>query len=152
MDPQLDEQFFKNEQLLASWGGLNDNNVHIYFLHSPFCDITSNNALIAGQAQANQNMAHIWQSRQKFEDELRARNGLEYMVEAGPDRTADGGDTGVWIIKKQRREKRPDGKDELTQMGINYVMDNAIYQAPTLDKILTARIVRLAALQADCCD
>ena len=77
-----------------------------------------------------------------FEERLRSMQGLEFMVTHDPSE----GDTkpmnsGVWVIRKQNRRKRPGMPDEVTGLASYYVVGENIYMAPSLEKLLGARMV-----------
>jgi len=47
----------------------------------------------------------------------------------------------VWVIKKQDRVKRAGQDDHVTALAFYYIVGDAIYQAPSVAKIMTNRIV-----------
>jgi mediator of RNA polymerase II transcription subunit 6 len=124
--------------------GNNPNHVIVlpYFAHSPFCDPTSNNAVLMAQAMYNQNMLPIVATREAFEGRLKSMSGLEYMVAQEPAETAPGTGTGVWVIRKQTRRKRPGQEDEITIHATYFVMGENIYMAPTVGDVIGSRLVR----------
>ena len=68
--------------------------------------------------------------------------GLEFMVTHDPSE----GDTkpvnsGVWIIRKQNRRKRSGMQDEVTGISSYYVVGENIYMAPTVENIISCRLV-----------
>ena len=113
-----------------------------YFSHSPFFDPTSNNAIITTQAMFNPNLYYLIQTREAFEGRLRTMQGLEYMVSHDP---SDNGriveNTGVWVIRKQIRRKRPTGNDDLTPISSYFVVGENIYMAPSVGNVLGSRLV-----------
>lgn len=141
-EPPLDEIQWKDLQQVWQFpGGLHTNTVLMYFASSPFFDPTSNNAVLFNQAVYNPNMAYLVQTREVFEDRLRSMSGLEFMVAQEPAETSPGAGTGVWVIHKQTRRKRPGQDDEITVHAAYYMVAENIYMAPTLADILTYRLV-----------
>jgi hypothetical protein len=49
----------------------------------------------------------------------------------------------VWVIKKQERAKRAGQEDQVTVLAFYYIVGDAIYQAPSVAKIITNRMVCL---------
>lgn len=47
----------------------------------------------------------------------------------------------VWVIQKQARKKRPAYEDEVTPLVIYYIVGDAIYQAPSIAKLIGNRMV-----------
>lgn len=113
-----------------------------YFSYSPFFDKTSNNAIITTQAMFNQNLYYLIQTREAFEGRLKTMQGLEYMVSHDP---SDNGrlveNSGVWVIRKQKRSKRPMGNDEVTPISSYFVVGENIYMAPSVGNVLGSRLV-----------
>lgn len=113
-----------------------------YFSYSPFFDETSNNAIITTQAMFNQNLYYLIQTREAFEGRLKTMQGLEYMVSHDP---SDNGrlveNSGVWVIRKQIRRKRPIGNDEITPISSYFVVGENIYMAPSVGNVLGSRLV-----------
>ena len=82
--------------------------------------------------------------RERFEQVLRSRPGLEHMIVGEPQQTTDpsqGPDTGVWVIRKQDRVKRAPREDELTVLGTHYIVGENIYQAPSVYDIVGNHLV-----------
>lgn len=90
----------------------------------------------------NQNLYYLIQTREAFEGRLKTMQGLEYMVSHDP---SDNGrlveNTGVWVIRKQIRRKRPTGNDELTPISSYFVVGENIYMAPSVGNVLGSRLV-----------
>lgn len=113
-----------------------------YFYHSPFFDGTSNNAIITTQATLNTAQFYIIQTRAAFEGRLRTMQGLEFMVVHDPtDNGKKPDDGGIWVIRKQIRRK-PSSDSDVTPISSYYVIGENIYMAPSLRRILEARLVR----------
>jgi hypothetical protein len=49
----------------------------------------------------------------------------------------------VWVFRKQNRQKKQGGQDELTILGTYYAIAENIYQAPSLEDIIRCRMVGL---------
>jgi mediator of RNA polymerase II transcription subunit 6 len=113
-----------------------------YFANSPFFDPTSNNAVLMNQAMYNQNMLHIVATREAFEGRLKSMAGLEYIVAQEPAETAPGTGTGVWVIRKQTRRKRPGQEDEIAVHATYFVMGENIYMAPAVGDVIGSRLVK----------
>jgi mediator of RNA polymerase II transcription subunit 6 len=52
----------------------------------------------------------------------------------------------VWVIKKQDRVKRVGQEDQVTVLAFYYIVGDAIYQAPSVAKIMTNRLVCLHSI------
>lgn len=137
----LDEIQFRDPQALMEMGAIHDNTVLFYFARSPFFDQTSNNAILFSQAMFNPKMLPIIQTRQAFEARLKTMSGLEFIVAQEPAETGPGAGTGVWVIRKQLRRKRPGEEDEIAVQGTYFVVGENIYMAPALSDILNGRMV-----------
>ncbi|KAL9014065.1 MAG: hypothetical protein Q9173_001274 [Seirophora scorigena] len=145
-EPLLDEIQWKAPPLAMSMGGITTNTVLPYFYESPFFDATSNNATITTQATHNPALFYLIQTREAFEDRLRTMQGLEFMVAHDP---SDNGTkiehSGVWVIRKQNRRKRPGAEDEITPISSYYVVGENIYMASSLGNILGARLLTMVS-------
>ncbi|SPN97124.1 related to RNA polymerase II transcriptional regulation mediator MED6 [Cephalotrichum gorgonifer] len=139
-EPPLDEIQWRSPQIVAEMGGVHSNTVLHYFARSPFFEETSNNAIVTNQAFNNASMYHLIQTREAFEGRLRTMAGLEYLVAQEPAEMGPGMGTGVWVIRKQTRKKRPGVEDEITVHNTYFVVGDNIYQAPTLADILVSRV------------
>lgn len=139
----LDELQWRSPAALANlyhfFGGLHRGTIHLYFAESDYMDRTSNNWALLIQNQGAPWLA----DRDAFEKRLRTMQGLEFMVVAEPERKPDGTDTGVYVLRKQNRRKRPGNHDdELTVLATYYVIGENIYQAASLEDIVGNKIVR----------
>jgi mediator of RNA polymerase II transcription subunit 6 len=87
-------------------------------------------------------------NRQAFEARLKQMNGVEYMIVGEPQPSAQpqGLDTGIWVIRKQDRRKRPPQQDELTVLATYYLVGENMYQAPSVYDIVGNRL--LSAMNA----
>lgn len=149
--PPLDEiQWHTPPQFEA---GIHSNSILYYFAQSPFYDKTSNNEVVFQQGLNNQAMSQYLATRELFESRLREMSGLEFVVAQEPAETGPGMGTGVWVINKQTRRKRPptnparpeDGPpDEIIVHSVYFVVGENIYMAPTLADVLSSRIVCLS--------
>lgn len=87
-------------------------------------------------------MFHLIQTREAFEGHLKTMQGLEYMVTQDP--SANGfkiEHSGVWIIQKRHRRKRPEMEDELLGISNYFVVGENIYMAPSVGNVLGTRMV-----------
>lgn len=144
----LDEVQWRHPQLADSMQGIHSNSVLFYFAESPFFDKTSNNAVIANQAMFNPAMYQYIQTREAFEGRLKTMSGVEFVVAEQPAQMAPGTGTGIWVIRKQTRRKRPGGgddNDEITVHATYYVVGYNIYMAPTLADILGFRMATITS-------
>lgn len=141
--------FFDPHWITANGGWLHSNNVLYYFAQSPFFDRQSNNQAVFSQSIGNPTLEHFLNTRQSFEARLAERPGIEYVVAHDPlasNTFVDGPDgqvqSNVWVIRKQERMKGtgPNGKDGITPLMNYHIVNQAIYQSPSLLKILTNRI------------
>ena len=145
---RLDETVFFDPHWIAANGGwIHSNNVLYYFALSPFFDRQSNNQAVFSQSIGNPALEHYLNTRQAFEARLSERPGIEYVVVHDPlasNTFVDGPDgqvqSNVWVIRKQEREKKSDGPDVVTPLMNYHIVNQAIYQSPSLLKILTNRM------------
>lgn len=145
-EPPVDEIRWSSALDVAEMGGIHNNTILHYFARSPFFEETSNNAVVLNQAFNNSAMYHLIQTRDAFEGRLRTMAGLEFIVAQEPAETAPGSGTGVWVIRKQTRKKRPGAEDDITVHATYFVVGDNIYQAPTLADLLLMRVVRYPSL------
>ncbi|KAL8750262.1 MAG: hypothetical protein Q9184_006482 [Pyrenodesmia sp. 2 TL-2023] len=145
-EPQLDEIQWKAPFLAQNMGGITTNTVLPYFYESPFFDATSNNATITTQAFHNQSMYYLLQTREAFEERLKTMQGLEFMVAHDPsDNGTRPDNSGVWVIRKQNRRKRPGTEDEIIAISSYYVVGENVYMAASLNNILGARLLSIVS-------
>ncbi|MCJ1322932.1 Mediator of RNA polymerase II transcription subunit 6 [Xylographa vitiligo] len=141
-DPLLDEIQWRSPATAQGMGGIHTNTVLPYFYESPYFDRTSNNAILSSQALYNPSMLHIVATREAFEARLRTMAGLEFVVTHDP---SEGGqnvnNSGVWVIRKQSRRKRPGLDDEITTLNSYFVVGESVYMAPSVGNILGGRLV-----------
>jgi mediator of RNA polymerase II transcription subunit 6 len=102
-------------------------------------------------------MWNISNDRVRFEDYLRKRVGVEYMIVAEPQPVADkdlagqGVTTGVWVIRKQDRQRaseartRPgkflEGDWQIEVLGTYFIVGENVYQAPSVFSIIENRLL-----------
>ena len=91
----------------------------------------------------NPNMFQFIQTREAFEQRLDTMGGIEFRVAQEPAETAPGTGTGVWLIRKQERKKRPPHEDEIIVLASYYVVDPYIFMAPLLSDVIGGRMVSL---------
>lgn len=137
----MDEIQWRNPAFIMQFGPLHTNTVLHYFATSPFFDPTSNNNVIQNQAQYNANLFHVLATREAFETRLKSMQGLEYIVAEQPAETGPGQGTGVWVIRKQNRRKRPGQEDELTVHKDYFLVGENLYAAPTFADLMSSRMV-----------
>ncbi|MCJ1285544.1 Mediator of RNA polymerase II transcription subunit 6 [Xylographa opegraphella] len=141
-EPLLDEIQWRSSPIAQNMGGIHTNTVLPYFYESPYFDRTSNNAILSSQAQYNPSMIHIVATREAFESRLRTMAGLEFMVTHDP---SDGGrnvqNSGVWVVRKQVRRKRPGLEDEIAPLSAYFVVGESVYMAPSVGNILGGRLL-----------
>ena len=123
--------------------------VHHYFMQSPFFDQTSNNAVLRTQAQYNPAMLYLLHSREAFEERLREMQGVHFIVVDEPRqlRPEQGGDSSIWIIRKQDRRKGEGANDVITILGTYFIIGENIYQAPSVGSIIESKMVRTLSLK-----
>lgn len=145
----MDEIQWRLEEAVVHFGGIRAENIHLYFLASPFCESSSNNKALENQLRFQADSFRILQDRTEFEAALQRMNGgVEYVVTDGPRITPTKGDWNpVWTIRKQRRTKHPSTgqqglPDRLDVLATYYAIGENIYQAPSVMDILSNRMVR----------
>lgn len=113
---------FKDTIWLQSFPLTKDTVLH-YFALSPFYDKNCNNERL---------------KMQRLEmDRLKSMRGIEYEVLPNPNQ----GVTSLFLIRKQRRT----GINMVKALGIYYVLDGTVYQAPNIHAMLTSRLVNTIA-------
>ncbi|MCJ1472920.1 Mediator of RNA polymerase II transcription subunit 6 [Lambiella insularis] len=138
----LDEIVWRSAAKVQELQGIHTNTVLPYFADSPFFDRTSNNATLTTQAFYNPAMFHILQTRQAFEDRLKSMAGVEFMVAHDPSSNSlNPVNSGVWVIRKQNRRKRPGSDDEVTPLSLYYVVGENVYMASSVANILESRML-----------
>jgi MED6 mediator sub complex component len=119
--------------------------VLFYFAQSPFFDRQSNNNSVFLQATSDPRFIGWLATRENFEAQLRRIAGTEYVVIHDPIALkvhyANGEPSNIWVIQKQIRRKRPGQEDEITPLSVYYIVGDAIYQAPTIAKLIGNRMV-----------
>ncbi|CAN8095711.1 unnamed protein product [Discula destructiva] len=140
----LDEIVWCDPRFFQQHGPLHNNTVLMYFADSPWCDATSNNRVIMAQSFYNPALANVVATRETFEERLRSMNGLEYIVAEAPEETGPGVGTGVWVIKKQTRKKRPGLEDEVTVQAFYYIIGQNIYPAPSLMDMMSSKMATIS--------
>ncbi|ERF69316.1 hypothetical protein EPUS_04021 [Endocarpon pusillum Z07020] len=145
-EQKLDELFYRDSQWIADNGRyVHENNVLFYFAQSPFFDRQSNNNSVFLQAISDPRFSNWLATRENFEAQLRRIAGTEYVVTHDPIaskvRYKDGEFSNIWVIQKQARRKRPGQEDEVTPLAMYYIVGDAIYQAPTIAKLIGNRML-----------
>jgi mediator of RNA polymerase II transcription subunit 6 len=120
--------------------------VLFYFATSPFFDQVSGNQSLFTQWAGTPNQNDILGTRAKFEDNLRHQRGIQYVVEHDPleEKVMIDGPNGpeqsnVWVIRKQNREDETD--NGVTVLGYYYIVNDVIYQAPSVASVFNYRMV-----------
>jgi len=140
-DSPLDEMQWWSLTDLQKYQGVHSNTVLYYFADSPFFDRTSNNAIVWQQCTITE--PEVIGTRENFTARLMSMSGLEFLVVQEPEITGPGAGTGVWVIRKQTRRKRPGQEDEIIPHASYYVVDPYIYMAPTIAAVMSSRMVRI---------
>ncbi|KIW70881.1 hypothetical protein PV04_03115 [Phialophora macrospora] len=145
-DDLSDRAHFDPNWIGYNGGYLHSNNVLFYFATSPFFDQVSGNQSLFTQWVGTPNQNEILGTRARFEANLRHQRGIQYVVEHDPleeKATVEGPNgqenTNVWVIRKQNRENERD--DSVTVLGYYYIVNNVIYQAPSVASILNHRLL-----------
>ncbi|KAK5656126.1 hypothetical protein OQA88_4886 [Cercophora sp. LCS_1] len=125
--------------------GIHTNSVLYYFAQSPFYDKTSNNEIVFQQGLNNANLTQFLATREMFEGRLKTMSGLEFIVSQEPAETGPGAGTGVWVINKQRRQKRQGEEDEITVLESYFIVGENIYMAPSLADIISSRLAAISS-------
>lgn len=88
-------------------------------------------------------------SKQGWHHQLRLRRGVSYVIIQDPVETntqIDGPNgkeaSNVWVIRKQQRDE-PE-TENVNVLGFYFIMNDAIYEAPSVSSIMSTRIVRTA--------
>ena len=141
-DRTLDETVFRAPSFLANpmWVSIHSNSVLWYFAESPYFDMMSNNMILLRQLEHNAQFSHILFNRELFEARLKTMSGLEFIVAEQPADAGPAG-TGVWVIRKQMRRKRPGEEDEVNVLGTYHIVGENIYMAPVVADLLGSRMV-----------
>lgn len=124
--------------------------VLFYFATSPFFDQVSGNQSLTTQWTNTPNQNDILGTRQKFEANLRHQRGLQYVVDHDPleEKVFVDGPNGrepsnVWVIRKQHREN--ESESGVTVLGYYYIVNDVIYQAPSVASVLNYRMLNTVA-------
>ncbi|OQV05116.1 hypothetical protein CLAIMM_09908 [Cladophialophora immunda] len=145
-DDLTEKAHFDPNWIAWNGGTLHSNNVLFYFATSPFFDHVSGNQSLFTQWAGTPNQNDILGTRAKFEANLRHQRGIQYVVEHDPleEQVVFDGPNGpeksnVWVIRKQNRESGRD--DGITVLGYYYIVNNVIYQAPSVASVLNYRLL-----------
>lgn len=167
-----DDEVYRHEAMINWWTGpemrgkhMGEDFIHRYFSESPFFDWTSKNGLLIDQSKSNLELFNMTLNRQAFEDQLRGRAGLEFMIVDTPqpvsdkDLAAQDITTGIYVIRKQERqrvpdmpyvrppyvlvERGPDGRDawELTILATYFIVGENVFQAPSVFDLISNRVL-----------
>lgn len=167
----LDEIVDQRPDVIDWWmqtqGGphMDENMIHRYFYESRFFDHSTKNGLFMSQAAANFAQWEISNNRKAFEDNLRQRPGLEYMIVGEPQLVADktlaaqGVKTGIYVIRKQDRQRAQsaasqrnpppgvsyEGIWEITTLATYFIAGINVYQAPSVFDAVGNRLLSAAS-------
>lgn len=104
----------------------------------------SNNKVLENQSAHSIEGIKTISDRHRFEAALRTMTGIEYMVVDGPDpRKPDTHGNPVWVIRKHRREKQAGQEDKVTVLGTYFCMGERIYQAPSLEAVISSGLAQV---------
>lgn len=128
-------------------GWLHSNNVLFYFAQSPFFDkLSSNNTVITQNSGIPERELKYLSTKQRFEEELTRYAGIQYVVDQDPmeNEVLVDGPGGkersmIWVIKKLDRKRAR--SNDIEVLGYYYIIDETIYQAPNMFKILEYRLM-----------
>ncbi|TGZ81113.1 hypothetical protein EX30DRAFT_348983 [Ascodesmis nigricans] len=133
----LDETLYRDPLFLQHWP-LQSQNIMQYFHSSPFFDATSNNGMLIGQLTNNAAMAAQITSQEAFDAKLREMKGEEFVCVGGSE------ETGVWIVRKQRRWGK--GEGDVVRLGTYYVAGTGnVYQAPSVGDVVSNRLLNISS-------
>lgn len=136
----LDELQWRDVAAMQWYGGVNADNIHLYFLASPYVDNSSNNRNTQVQAESSPELFSMLGNREQFESTIIKSLGLNYLVEDGPQENSPDMNP-VWVIRAQNRTQTGDpGENELE--GTYFAFAETIYQAPSLQDVINCRLVR----------
>ena len=131
--------------------GHSDSAVLWYFAQSPFFDPQSANGELISQYSNTPLENKLLGVKASWHNELRKRRGVSYVVYYDPleSRTWFMGpqveeQSNIWVIRKQQRDE-PDRDDKIKVLGYYFIMNDAIYEAPSVASILTTRLVILSS-------
>lgn len=135
-------------------GWLHSNNVLFYFAQSPFFDrLSSNNTVITQNSGIPERELRYLSTKNKFQEELTRYAGIQYVVDQDPmeNEVFVDGPNGkersmIWVIKKLDRKRAR--SNDMEVLGYYYIIDDTIYQAPNMFKILEYRLMN-ACLAVD---
>jgi mediator of RNA polymerase II transcription subunit 6 len=136
----LDEIQWRDPEAAKFYGGINADDIHLYFLGSPFCDNQSNNKNLEVQARYNPDMFTTLSNRQLFQEKIRESMGVSYLIQDGPITNSPDMNP-VWLIRRQNKSRDVSGDDVVDIEGSFYAIGENIYQAPSIKDILTCRLV-----------
>ena len=61
-------------------------------------------------------------------------------------RPDQGGDSGIWVIRKQDRRKGDGTNDNVTILGTYFIIGENVYQAPSVRDIISSKMVGIDLL------
>jgi mediator of RNA polymerase II transcription subunit 6 len=166
----LDEKVSRREDVIAWWvqtygkESMHEDMIHRYFSESLFFDHSTKNGLFINQSGRDPQAWEVSLDRKRFEAKLRERPGVEYMIVGEPQPVADktlaaqGVKTGVYVIRKQDRQRVRDksersnapgvfheGEWEITTLATYFMVGEQVYQAPSVFDIVGNRLLSAAS-------
>ena len=118
-----------------------------YFAQSPFFEKTSQNQELITQYGGTPLEGRFLGTKKGWHDQLRMRRGVSYVVHHDPIETNTQFDgpkakeqSNVWVIRKQRRDE-PQDESSVRVLGYYFILNDAIYEAPSMASVLSTRMV-----------
>lgn len=167
--PAKDELVHTHPGIVQWWveemGGkaMDENMIHRYMTESPFFEWSSKNGLLFEQGKVDWAIHTMCNNRKALEDNLKQKPGLEFMIVQEPQPVADkelaaqGVTTGVYVIRKQDRQRAPAGPRvrppsvilqdqwELTILGTYFIVGQNVYQSPNVFDVIENRLLSAAS-------
>lgn len=167
--PAKDEIVHAHPGIVDWWvnemGGkaMDENMIHRYMTESPFFEWSSKNGLLFEQGKVDWAIHTMCNNRKALEENLRQKPGLEFMIVQEPQPVADkelaaqGVTTGVYVIRKQDRQRATPGprvrppsviledRWELTVLGTYFIVGQNVYQSPSVFDVIENRLLSAAS-------
>ncbi|KAK3056097.1 Mediator of RNA polymerase II transcription subunit 6 [Extremus antarcticus] len=150
--PALDEIVYQHPNIiawyLATFPGataMDENMIHRYIAESPFFDHMTNNGLAIAQSGNNLQLFNMTWNRAAFEDDLKRKRGVEYMITGAPQAVKEGeeGWAGSGKTGERSTTRGLNGRveEDLTTLGTYYLVGENMYQAPSIADIVSNRVL-----------
>ena len=140
---------------------MDENMIHRYISEMEFFNHTSKNGTAFLHAQTEMQAFVRVGNRKAFEEQLKRQKGEEYMIVGEPQQLPGGpkveagvGGTGVWVIRRQDRDRvqAMDGsgrwQEDLTVLGTYFIVGEHVYQAPSIGDLVGNRLTAAANAMA----